>query len=48
MCIGIDYAVSNRMLLGAAYDWSFFSLDTRTSVARSSMASRTSRNGLTG
>ena len=30
MGIGIDYAVTNRMLLGVAYDWSFFSLDTRT------------------
>lgn len=30
MGIGIDYAVTNRMLFGVAYDWSFFSLDTRT------------------
>jgi outer membrane immunogenic protein len=30
MGIGIDYAVTNRMLLGIAYDWAFFSLDSRT------------------
>ncbi len=28
--IDIDYALSNRIVLGVEYDWSFFSLDPRT------------------
>jgi len=30
MGIGIDYALSNRIIVGVEYDWSFFSLDPRT------------------
>ncbi len=30
MGIGIDYALSNKIVVGVEYDWSFFSLDPRT------------------
>ena len=30
MGIGIDYALSNKIVLGVEYDWSFFSLDPRS------------------
>ena len=34
MGIGMDYAVTSRIILGIEYDWSFFSLDSRTLGAR--------------
>ena len=34
MGIGMDYAVTDRIILGVEYDWSFFSLDSRTLGAR--------------
>ena len=29
MGLGIDYAVTDRVIIGVEYDWSFFDFDTR-------------------
>ena len=39
MGIGMDYALSNRIILGVEYDWSFFSLDPRTVAGNQADAS---------
>lgn len=39
MGIGMDYALSNRIVLGVEYGWSFFSLDPRTVAGNQADAS---------
>jgi len=39
MGIGMDYALSNRIIVGVEYDWSFFSLDPRTVAGNQADAS---------
>ena len=38
MGIGIDYALSNRIIVGVEYDWSFFSLDTQLLESKQTQA----------
>jgi opacity protein-like surface antigen len=43
MGIGIDYALSSRIVLGVEYDWSFFSLTRARSLETLPMEAPTSK-----